>query len=520
MIIQAAFLAIEKQGAPQMMKNGAHNEELIELPQEGRPLRILITNVGIANRTGTEVVVMDLARGLAAAGHEPMIWAPQIRTALVADLVAAGIPVVSRLEHLPAAPHVIHAQHHQETIEALRRFPEAPAVFVCHSAHWWHDSPPRHSRIRRWVGVDGLCRDRLARTPWVERGRISMIPNAVHLQRFSRRDALPPRPANVLIFSNNAGPGTHLEPIREACRKMGIAVDCLGSGAGNQSTEPEQALPRYDLVFAKARCALEAMAVGCAVVLADASGLGSMVTSGNVQDYRRWNFGFGLLTRQLHPESIAQEIRRYDSRDAARVSSFVRRDAALDDAVSQYVSLYRAALAEVVQNGLAGQRKINGFEAAPGSLCAVNERLDGSASPDGYPETRRLEREDQAGLRLAFRQFPGEVGAQREFSVTVAVANRAATYVATAAPWPSFLVYRWIHRETGEALAAPHLRSIIDPPAAPHSTTEYRMRVAAPAQTGVHILRVTMIQEGWRWLDAVEPVVCAEALVPVSSGEF
>ena len=35
----------------------------------------------------------------------------------------------------------------------------------------------------------------------------------------------------------------------------------------------------YDLVFAKARCALEAMAVGAAVVLCDTHGLGPMVTS-------------------------------------------------------------------------------------------------------------------------------------------------------------------------------------------------------------------------------------------------
>jgi hypothetical protein len=328
-----------------------------------------------------------------------------------------------------------------------------------------------------------------------------MIPNAVHLERFTRRDPLPLRPARALIFSNNAGAGTQIEPIREACHNMGIALDCIGSGSGNQSTEPERALPRYDLVFAKARCALEAMAVGCAVVLADAAGLGCMVTSGNVPDYRRWNFGFGLLTRQLHPESIAQEIRRYDARDAALVTDCVRREAALEDAVTQYVSLYRAALAGVSQNRAA-------------RLPMIEE------SNSGYPETRRLRKEDQAGLRIAFREFPRGACAEREFSLTVAIANRTTTHVATAAPWPGFLVYRWIHRETGEELAAQHLRSIIDPPAAPHSTGEYRMRVAAPAQTGVHILRVTMIQEGWRWLDAVEPAVCAEALVPVTPGGF
>ena len=50
-----------------------------------QPLRILITNVGIANRTGTEIVAMDLARAYQRSGHLPMIWAPTLDPALVAD---------------------------------------------------------------------------------------------------------------------------------------------------------------------------------------------------------------------------------------------------------------------------------------------------------------------------------------------------------------------------------------------------------------------------------------------------
>ncbi len=61
--------------------------------------------------------------------------------------------------------------------------------------------------------------------------------------------------------------------------------------SGNRSQAPEENLHRYDLVFAKARCAMEAMAVGCSVVVLEAQGMAGMVTSANVAEWRLWNFG-------------------------------------------------------------------------------------------------------------------------------------------------------------------------------------------------------------------------------------
>ena len=42
---------------------------------------------------------------------------------------------------------------------------------------------------------------------------------------------------------------------------------------------PELLLPKYEIVFAKGKAAMEAMAVGTAVILCDFSGVGPMVSS-------------------------------------------------------------------------------------------------------------------------------------------------------------------------------------------------------------------------------------------------
>lgn len=303
-------------------------------------MRVLFTNVGIVNRTGTEVVTMDLARRLASDGHEPMIWAPVVDPEAAAPALSAGVPVVSRLNDLPGPPDVIHGHHHLETIAALRHFPGVPAIFVCHSGHWWHDEPPRHVGIRHYVAVDEFCHERLAEVGWLPVDRIHVVRNAVDLRRFSRRPPLPARPRRALVFSNYAGPDTHLETIREACQRAGLDLQVAGSGAGTPTSEPERLLPDYDLVFGKARCALEAMVTGCAVVLCDTTGLGPMVTRHNMQELRRWNFGFRVLDRPIRPDLIADELARYDPLEAAEVTAWVRQTADLERAVREYLALY------------------------------------------------------------------------------------------------------------------------------------------------------------------------------------
>jgi hypothetical protein len=453
-----------------------------------RPLRILITNVGIANRTGAEVVAMDLARGLAALGHAPMIWAPLVDPEVARPLVEAGIPVVSRFDMLPRVPDVIHGQNHLETIEALRRFPGVRALFVCHSGYWWHDDPPRHARICRYVAVDDFCRERLARLPWMDPDRIAVVPNAVDMNRFRPRPPLPARPRRAAIFSHHTGPGNHVEAVQDACGRLGIHLETIGGDTDRRSATPERLLGEYDLVFAKARCALEAMASGCAVVLCDATGLGTMVTSRNVAELRRWNFGFRTLQRPLAPELIAGEIERYDAHDASVVRDVIRASAPVEQAVDRYLALYRAI---------------------------VDEPLPAGDQIDWHPTTTPLQLADQAALRLRFVDVPRSIAPRGQVIADVGVFNGSRQPIVTAAPWPSMLMCRWLDGRTGDLVVEHGFRTILQPPAWPDAETIYPVRAFAPAREGEYILRVTIIQEGWRWLDHLDPRVLAETRVLV-----
>ena len=313
-------------------------------------MRILITNAYLDLYAGTQVMVRDLALELRRQGHEPVVYSPRLGP-VAEEIRDSGIAITDQLTSVATAPDIIHGQHHP-AIEALLRFPSTPAVYVCHSSvSGYTEALSYFPRILRYVAVDEPCKSRIASVPAIPREHIAVIWNAVDLARFQPRDALPARPKRALVFSNNAGRATYLGAVRTACRQAGLQLDVTGLLFGNSVPNPETLLPRYDIVFAKARCALEAMAVGNAVVLCDFKGLGPMVSINNFDSLRPMNFGSRLLVNPLRPELIREEIERYDPNDAARVCQRVRSECGLAEAARRWIELYTAVIEEFRSSG-------------------------------------------------------------------------------------------------------------------------------------------------------------------------
>jgi hypothetical protein len=331
---------------------------------------------------------------------------------------------------------------------------------------------------------------------------------------------LPSRPRRALLFSNYAVPGSHLEPIREACRRRSLEVDVLGGGEA-LGRAPESVVGRYDLVFAKARCALEAMAVGAAVVLCGAEGLGPLVEPSNVAALRPWNFGMRLLTRPLDPELIAAEIERYDAEDAAAVSAFIRAQAGLGDWLAAYRALYEAILDEWPPHDRA---------AAPawphyiGTMLQWLHRRESEwrARREGV-STRPLDDSAARGCEIRLEECPASTPTGSRFSVRVRLRNGSGEMLRSEAPFPVQFGYRW-YDLSGRAVPAEELRTRLPRPLADGEDAVAFVGIWPPAEPGEYCLGVTVVQEWIRWWDSVSPPVMAEARVrvealPASGGE-
>ncbi|HKE32964.1 MAG TPA: glycosyltransferase [Candidatus Angelobacter sp.] len=304
-------------------------------------MKILITNAYLDVYAGTQVVVRDLALELLRQGHEPVIYSPFV-DAVADEIRSSGIMVVDSLSRLTGSFDIIHG-HHLQALEALLYFPSVPGIYVCHGAF---ESVFYFPRILRYVAVDEPCRKRLVSGAGIPAEQIEVIPNAVDLARFQPRAPLPSRPKRALVFSNNANNTSHVPAVRRACMRAGLELDVVGFRASKSVRNPESILSRYDIVFAKARCALEALAVGNAVVLCDSMGLGPMVSTRNLHELQPRNFGHTTLINPLRSELIQAEIERYDPAEAALVSARVRDQSGLVEATQRWLNLYSETIEE------------------------------------------------------------------------------------------------------------------------------------------------------------------------------
>ncbi len=313
-------------------------------------MRILLTNRSLDERAGSELYLAELAARLLARGHSPIAFSPRLGR-VAAALRAATIPVVDDLASLAEPPDLIHGQHHLAAMTAMLHFPRVPGLFVCHGWLPWEETPPRFPRFLRYVAVDFTTRERLVSEGGIPPERVAVVLNFVDLDRFRPRPPLPPRPRRALVLSNQASEGTFLPAVREACARFDIALEVAGVAAGSAVERPEALLPGFDLVFAKARAAMEAMAVGAAVVLCDQAGAGPLVTSADFDRLRPLNFGIRTLRNPVTADFLASQIARYDAADAAEVSRRLRATAGIEEAVDRLLGLYGEVLAEHRERG-------------------------------------------------------------------------------------------------------------------------------------------------------------------------
>lgn len=307
-------------------------------------LRVLITNNTLDSRAGTELYVRDLALALARAGHQPMAVSSHLGP--VADEIrSAGIGVYESADAVPSRPDIIHGHHHLDTMAALLSHPEVPVIYTCHGVAPWQERPPRHPSIQCYVAVDHVTQQHVADAVGIDATEVRIIPNFVDLERFPARVAAPPS-GRLLILSNTATEDNFAAIIAGQAEDLGWQVSVRGNDVGEPVDDPAALMKQFDAVVAKGRTALEAAAVGCAVLVADQRGTAGWVTPDNFDELRARNFGFTTMTTPVTPEGIRELLTGYSPAHTAAIQARVRSEADLTDTVAVWLDLYRQALAQ------------------------------------------------------------------------------------------------------------------------------------------------------------------------------
>ncbi|QQL45472.1 glycosyltransferase family 4 protein [Sulfuriroseicoccus oceanibius] len=307
------------------------------------PLHILFTNNALMYPAGTEIAVREVGRNLIARGHRVTAYSPMVGS-FADDLRALGVEVVSSLDAMTDRPDVIHGHHEWETSLAAMHWPDVPVVSFVRGARVWQEAPCFAPNVVRYAAVDQGCVQR-ALACGVEESKLQLVLNAVDMQRFATVRKPRRKPKRALIFSNYAQPGNYMDAVMEGCKKAGVKCDVIGNGMGNCRPDPEAFLPEYDLVFAKSKAVLEALACGCGVIVCCEPGLGPVVTRENFEALRRESFFYDCMSDEITPDAIAGRIREWDPAQAPELTAHVREVCSFDRHVAELEALYREAAA-------------------------------------------------------------------------------------------------------------------------------------------------------------------------------
>jgi hypothetical protein len=303
---------------------------------------VLITNLFLRGVSGTESHTRDLAIALAFRGCNVAVFTPDRLGPLAGQMRSVGVAVVRDPREVPFQPDVLHGNHNFALAIAMQAFPETPAIFVCHDATAWHDRAPKLPQVVRYFAVDELCRQRVCADLGLPSEDISIVGNSVDLGRFRARLSFPRQAQRAMIMNHLACETNFVPTIRAACEQQGIELTVFGAYSDNVTLTPELELLRNDIVFAKGRSAMEALACGCHVVLCGLEGIGPPITLENFQFLRSWNFGRKLLEFQHSPELIAARIAQFDPDLNQAVSILARRELGLPQMIDTWLEHYKS----------------------------------------------------------------------------------------------------------------------------------------------------------------------------------
>lgn len=273
------------------------------------PRRILLTNIRLDTRTGTEIVIQETAMGLMDRGHTVAVYVTSPLGELARALVSAGVIVTNRIEVLKDfAPDVIHANHNVPYLVVRALFPKCPALWFCHDAHAWHDAPAYLPATALYVANSAITRARLLSTPGIPESRIVDLPNATNIDP---PEGSPPETLGKVLIVAKYG-ARHIKPVTAACAALGMTVQNVGGAAGLVASDLAERMQDADLVVATGKAAMEAIALNRPVLCADERGLAGLVTPDVAPAWLARNFGGSLLRHPTDKSAVMSEIGLYD----------------------------------------------------------------------------------------------------------------------------------------------------------------------------------------------------------------
>lgn len=360
-------------------------------------MRFVIGIHSLAGTGGTESYVTTVGDHLQRSGHDVWVYAAEDgRTGDAAR--ALGLRVTTDRRALPEEIDVALVNDSVVALELLDARSSAPQIYVWHSDIFDVQVPPQLDGVTSRI-VTLYAEGRRKAESLAVSAPIVELSHPVDCYRFQPQTPLGREP-RALTLGNYLG-GERKQILERACKRAGIELTSVGAQSENGVTDrPEDAFNRADIVFAKSKAAVEAMACGRAVFVFDAFGSDGWVTADSYERLAAGCFAGNKGGQTVEVEALVRALGEYDP-----AMGVVNRDLAVvnHSAIAHAAAI--ASLAEEVaaENGRRGEAQRHDVLFELARLARVNWRHESQAFAAGLAlQQSELARGDLAwGLEKA-----------------------------------------------------------------------------------------------------------------------
>jgi hypothetical protein len=267
-------------------------------------MQFVLANRHLLAAGGTEVHLVTIGEHLLRLGHAVMLYAPQIGP--FADHVRQrGLDVCDNVRELPKACDVVFAQDTIAAYQLASFYPDALNIFrVCGDVSDFQ-LPPQTSGVVDLTVVLSDRYERAARACAVVTPLLRLrVP--IDIDRLVAMGPLRKRPRKAVLLGNYL---ERDEVVIDAWSRHGMEVRRVGGHV--QSYDVAKEVADADIVVAKARAALDAMACGRAVYVYDVFGGDGWVTPSLYPALEADNFAGQATGRVIDAAALEADLADY-----------------------------------------------------------------------------------------------------------------------------------------------------------------------------------------------------------------
>ncbi|MDB5079370.1 MAG: hypothetical protein JWP00_1294 [Chloroflexi bacterium] len=307
---------------------------------------ILFTNNTLDNLAGSELYIYDLAREYKRRGLQVTCFT--LKPGKISErLEKVGIRTTGDLSSVTDVD-LIHAHHRLEFKLAAAYFPQVPLVHASLGPNHPYERPTGGKAIITCnIAISQLIKRILIEHEGICPGKIEVVPNFVNLERFSATRRIEKKPKRVLLLSNYF---KEEEAVRKACEAAGgLELTWIGA-ASTPVWEVEKYIEQADIIVGKGQSALQAMAMGRAVVVFGPIYSDGLVTAENFEAMAACNFNgmSAMLEQDVPPQKmgvveLAAEFNKFDRDSAEALRDRVRAEFNVGRVAGKLLAIYEQA---------------------------------------------------------------------------------------------------------------------------------------------------------------------------------